>query len=370
LKAEGKTLKSLLYAGAFAAAAIFLPGCEPEEPEPLPPDTTLPSITISSPLENKVYESSTISYEGAIQEAHFKSAWYSTDNEQTKNPITEKTWSKQLDFSNGNHNLITYADDSAGNFSRKTIPFSVNRIIQLFIDPFVSPDANGAAYNALTTKAARDAYIQTKLYEDWVNTIPYSINPLWVCGHYAFQLMTNSRYWGEEIKINNGVYYQDRLYNWYKGRNVDSIKFNQGTLIDMGKLGLPMGFLGLVDTSHYNKKSDYPMYWIWKEKGLIDSKGYFGHGMNWVLTGDNIKWEDLNILEPQTDQINVKPGGWNIPKDCDEVTISYYYSTRDEIKGNYLKYVHLAKFRIEDGNPILIWENTDPKYSIKKQRGK
>lgn len=28
----GKTLKNILYAGAFAAATSFLPGCEPEEP--------------------------------------------------------------------------------------------------------------------------------------------------------------------------------------------------------------------------------------------------------------------------------------------------------------------------------------------------
>jgi hypothetical protein len=53
-------------------------------------------------------------------------------------------------------------------------------------------------------------------------------------------------------------------------------------------------------------------------------------------------------------RLNVQIGGWNIPENCDKVDVSYYYSTKDKIKGNYLKYVRLLEFRIENGTPILI----------------
>jgi hypothetical protein len=121
LKADGKTLKSLLYAGAFALGAIFLPGCEPKDKIP-------PKITISSPLEQKVYDSNTIPFQWTIDEENFNSAWYSIDNEKTKNSIGQ-SGSKNLDLVNGSYNLIAYADDNSDNFSKENVSFSVNKII-------------------------------------------------------------------------------------------------------------------------------------------------------------------------------------------------------------------------------------------------
>jgi hypothetical protein len=344
----GKTLKNILYAGAFVMGACLLPGCEkPEEPPVEPPitsDTKPPIIRVKSPLGD--YDSNTIPFEWTIEEANFKDAWYSLDTELTKKSIGQ-SGKKEFRLNKGNYKLTIFAEDNYNNSSKKEINFYITRAITMIINPFISTDANGAAYNALKTKAERDAYILGKLKEDWVNTIPPSLVPLWVCGHYAEQLMVNSCNLGDSIKMDDAPnhYY---LYNGYKGEDVTSIKNNGGTLHSEGDLGLPMGIVILTDISH--------------------SEPYFGHGMNWVSTGDNLtNWKDIDFIEPQTDAINVQPGGWNIPNYCDEVIIDYEYSVKDD-RGNYLRYVPLVKFKIENGNPILIWENTDPDFVIKKQR--
>jgi len=305
-------------------------------------DTTPPKIKKISPLEGKVYNSYIIPFQWVIEDENFKSAWYSLDNAQTKLPI-EQFGFKNLDLINGTYKLIIFADDRYNHASRDSINFSVNA--GMLIDPFTSPDANGATYNTLTTRAERDAYIQAKLNEDWVNTIPPSLNiPLWVCGHYAMQLNTNSRDWGEGVLIDNTSFGEDLLYNGYKGRNVDSIKINGGTLVDMGYLGLPMGIVILSDKTH--SPPDEP----------------FGHAMNWVLTGyDLTKLEHYTIIDPQNDMINVQP-----PHNCDEVRIDYEYVTENK----FLEYITLVKFRIENGIPSLIWKNDDPNLNLITQRGK
>jgi len=240
---------------------------------------------------------------------------------------------------------------------------------RITIDLIRSTSPYGAKYNSQKDKAGRDNIIQTGLDGDWVNIIPPSLNPLWVCGHYAEQLMTNSQYWGKDIRLDDDYfnYFDDRLYNWYMGKNIDSIKINQGTLADMGKLGIPMGIATIIDTT-YDGKGSYPIDGIWKRKNLMDSKGYFGHAINWVLTGKDIKnWKDITFIEPQEDKINIPIGGWNIPRDCDEVTLNYYYPYMEGGR-NYLRWVSLAKFRIKDGTPILTWENKDPHYRFITQR--
>lgn len=234
---------------------------------------------------------------------------------------------------------------------------------KVLINPFISIDNNGTEYNLLGTKTERIAFIQAKLYDDWVNTIPYTIDPLWVCGHYADQLTFNCHDWGEEIRLRDLYfnYYDDRLFNWYRGRNVDSIKINSGTLVDMGKYGIPMGTVTLVDTSHFKKGQEYDE-WYWK--GIKSGKGYFGHAMTWVVTGNDLtKWSDITFIEPQTDEVDVAIGHWDIPINCDEVAINYYY-THIENGRKYLRWANLVKFTIKNGVPVLISVNNDPGYSI------
>ncbi|MBN1118227.1 MAG: hypothetical protein JXA77_13545 [Bacteroidales bacterium] len=337
-KGLANILRSTVIAGSMALPAIF-GGCEKDE------DITPPKIIFVSPTKGITYYSYEIPINWHIADDNFKSAWYSIDNGSRIS--IPKSGSKEGYFENGYHKIVIGAEDLYLNSSKDSVIFYVNA--GMLIYPFTSPDANGAAYNVLTTKTERDAYIQQKLDEDWTNEIPYTINPLWVCGHYAMQLNTNSRYWGEGVRTKNVSFGTDLLYNGYKGRNIDSIKINNGTLVDMGDLGLPMGIFGLSDVTHSPPNEPY------------------GHAMNWILTGDDLtKWEDYTIIEPQNDMINLQPGEGNIPYNCDEVTIDYEYVT----KNNFLEYVTLVKFKIENGNPILVEINEDPKYNIIKHRQK
>ena len=131
------------------AAAVSLPliagvyGCEkPDDPIINPTkDTTPPKITINSPTEYSVYGTDTISYEGSIVEPNLKNAWYSTDNEQTKIPITGKSWKKNLILPAGDNHLITYADDSAGNYTKEIVNFSILKPIKKpVVNPFIQPN--------------------------------------------------------------------------------------------------------------------------------------------------------------------------------------------------------------------------------------
>lgn len=91
--------RRIILFSAIILSLVFA-GCKKQN-EPIiepPKDTTPPEITISSPLEQKVYDSNTIPFGWAIEESNFKSAWYSTDNEKTKVPI-EKSGTKSLEVS-------------------------------------------------------------------------------------------------------------------------------------------------------------------------------------------------------------------------------------------------------------------------------
>lgn len=252
----------------------------------------------------------------------------------------------------GPYQLELELKNAEGGLEKKTLQGNIIKDTRTVINPFVSPDLNGAEYNSLTTKTDRDSFIQTKLNQDWVSTITFSTNPPWNCNNFSMQLFVNSTNLGEKIRTPSSDLGKYWLYNNYMGNDPDSIKYNHGTLGDGGEIGAPIIIVSLVDTTHH-----------------IHNSSYFGHGMNAILTGDNLtKWEDWNFIEPQNDQTKLQPGQADIPGDCDEVLIGYLYLVKD--KENYLKYADLVKFRIENGTPILIWENNDPDFNIIKQRGK
>ena len=135
------------------AAVVSLPlllgtyGCEKPEPDPPQPpkDTNPPEITINSPIENKVYDSKTVSYEWLIKDKENKlnksKSWYSLDEELTKNPLTTESGSKALELENGDYNLITYAEDSSKNSTKKRIPFSIYVLPQkILVNEFERPN--------------------------------------------------------------------------------------------------------------------------------------------------------------------------------------------------------------------------------------
>jgi hypothetical protein len=159
------------------------------------------------------------------------------------------------------------------------------------INPFISTNPNGAAYDLLTTKAERNVYVQEKLFEDWADVyhIPPSFPPseTWVCTQYSRQLIIN--FHGVPWLRMDPV--SGTFWNYY-GFDLDSIYYYGGTLKDNGKYGLPV----------------YSVY---------VSGGVTKHAMNAILTGDDItKFEDWCLIEPQRDSINVTPGHLYIPSTC------------------------------------------------------
>ena len=199
-----------------------------------------------------------------------------------------------------------------------------------YVNPFVSTNPNGAAYDALTTKAQRDAYVQEKLFEDWADVyhIPPSFppNPTWDCTEYSNQLLVN--------------FHGFPGATGYSGFDLDSIYYYDGTLKDNGKYGLPV-------------------YWVYVSGGISN------HAMNAILTGNDItKFQDWNFIEPQRDSINVKPGRLYVPETC-YIEIRAPQKNRE---GDQFGIVPITIFNVI--NKIATFEQpyTDPNLKITKNR--
>jgi len=195
-----------------------------------------------------------------------------------------------------------------------------------YVNPFLSTNPNGVAYDALTTKAQRDTYVQEKLFEDWVDVyhIPPSLppNPTWNCTDYARQLMIN--------------FHGFPGATGYSGFDLDSIYYYFGTYKDNGKYGLPMCRVHVP-----------------------------GHAMNAILTGNDVtKFEDWCLIEPQRDSLNVKPGHLYVPETCG---IQIDAIVRDR-EGNQINLVPIAIFNVV--NKIATFEQpwTDPNLKVVKIR--
>ena len=197
---------------------------------------------------------------------------------------------------------------------------------EFVVNPFVSTNSNGAAYDLLTTKAQREAYVQEKLLEDWTNTIKYNPEPLWDCDEVSHQLMTNFHGFPGETR--------------YSGFDLDSIYYYGGTYKDNGKYGLPVYFVAV--------------------------HGTIAHNMNAILTGDDItKFEDWCFIEPQRDAINVKPGQLYMENNC-EIRIRAPAKTRS---GEQLDNVPIISFNVESGVGKVDWINDEnPNSKIIKNR--
>jgi hypothetical protein len=195
------------------------------------------------------------------------------------------------------------------------------------VNPFVSTNENGLEYDGLKTREQRDSLVQAKLNEDWVSGFEGSNNPLWDCTEYASQLAIN--------------FHGFPGLEGYSGENRDSILLYHKTLKDNGKYGLPIYFVTIPNGE--------------------------GHNMNAILTGDDVtKFENWNFVEPQFDQMNVKPGEAYMPMDC-EIEISYFYVNKTD---HILDIFPILKYKITNETPNLIWINEDPNLKIIKEREK
>jgi hypothetical protein len=207
------------------------------------------------------------------------------------------------------------------------------------INMFNSSDTTIAAieYNSLNTKEQRDSLIRARLDQDWTHTIPpEGIHPyFWVCGNFVDQLTTNSHDWGDGVVTTD----EKLLFDGYRGNFPDSIYMCRGTLLDIGKLGLPLWNVSIYD----------PIT-------ILE-----GHGLCAILTGDDLtRWEDWNFIEVQSNTSNVVPGGQTyMPRDCEHVLISYSYITINQHGQKLLCSVMILEFKLKDGIPILTYNVND-----------
>jgi hypothetical protein len=157
-----------------------------------PVDKTPPKIAVASPLENKVYDSDVVHFQGNITDENFSEASYSLNG--VENPGLSQSWSEDKTLANGNYRYIVKAKDKAGNSSADTVDFTVDKHTWKYLaNPFVQPDSTTKPiiWNNYTTSDQRNAYFDDQLYNvDKTNDLTY-IPGEFVCTDFASLLETN-----------------------------------------------------------------------------------------------------------------------------------------------------------------------------------
>lgn len=88
-------------------------------------DTIPPNITIHSPA-NQIYSNETILINATAEDLHLESVWFIHNNETISIP-------SEVNFTEGQHTVIIYANDSAGNINQTNVTFSVDLNPPVFI---------------------------------------------------------------------------------------------------------------------------------------------------------------------------------------------------------------------------------------------
>lgn len=93
-------------------------------------DTIPPVITVVSPVDSMAYGYSNINFEITSNEA-LSNAMFSLDGavNVSLDSITSTDFAKTIAVGNGNHNLVFYAQDLAGNVGESTVNFFVNALV-------------------------------------------------------------------------------------------------------------------------------------------------------------------------------------------------------------------------------------------------
>jgi hypothetical protein len=143
-------------------------------------------------------------------------------------------------------------------------------------------------YGAATNRSQRDALIASRVDGNWLSHFPPSDKPLFNCNNYLIGATV-----GAIVSLGTNLYFTEwsnkdfKLFDWYLGNNLDSIRVHGGTFYGAGSVGLPM--LGL---------------------GTLSSIG--NHGMNAVFSGDDLSVESLNNIDFLYNATNIKSGQYNL----------------------------------------------------------
>jgi hypothetical protein len=241
----------------------------------------------------------------------------------------------------------------AGGLEKTILSGTIGIDTRIKLYPATYTDDPNAIYNSFTSRTDMDNYLLEKLLQNPGNTVPYS-KTKYTCTMYDLQLFIDTeKKFNQNIRTPSTDFGKTWLYNNSTATSIDSIYANGGTWANAGTIEIPILQVTLKDDSH-SPASD-PLR----------------HSMNATLPGRDLStgkyWTNFfnyDFIEPQSDAINVQPGQYLLPRDCDEVRIGQYRVVEDPIYGNYLESVTLATFRIDNGVPTLTYENTDPKYNI------
>jgi hypothetical protein len=205
------------------------------------------------------------------------------------------------------------------------------------------------SYDALTSKAARDAIMPGKVTSDISGKIVASD---WNCNRGAPLFEYDAHNWGKDIYAFGRL-----LYNGYDGEDYALIRLNMGTTKFNATLGIPAG---TVDIQAYAANIQ--------------------HTQVYVLTGDHAKeGNNYNFMETMAPWLktDVKPGQVYIPMNADTVIINYSYIYQTPAHEKNLAVIPVIWLKIVNGqyefvasNPnvkiIFDRETTAPKINVRK----
>ena len=145
--------------------------------------------------------------------------------------------------------------------------------------------------NPDVSRRERVRWVKKMFAIDKTDTISY-VSDYWECENYAEQVFLNFHGW-EGVGVDS-LHVWDFFYNeWRDEDTYIHPKYN----------------------TTMNGRFNLPVYMVSSKLG----NGGGGHGMNVILVGDSaLKYEDWCIIEPQTDDIDIKPGKFSYP-----ITIPY-----------------------------------------------
>jgi hypothetical protein len=178
-------------------------------------------------------------------------------------------------------------------------------------------------WNKLKTKSEREDWVKKMLKIDETDKHPYLTT--YTCYHFTDQLMINFRGFSDaDIQKFLVVYPYVIKYN--------------------GRFNIPLCEVYIKDLT-----------------GKTDA-----HGMTTTITGDNAKvWDDWCNIEPQTDEMNLQPGG-----NAGFPGINTYFSIRGTpiLAGNWA--ISMQTYRMFDINNYVVTFNSgeSPNYLFINQR--
>jgi hypothetical protein len=258
---------------------------------------------------------------------------------------------KSANGTDGAYQLELDFGSTTGGLEKTILSGTIGKDTRIVINPRKYVYDATAPFNFFTEKSDKDNIILAGVNAEPV--VPYS-STNYDCANYAMQLIANTLKSGQKILAPDPWCGDVWLYNNSTATDIPTIYANGGTQANMGTVKAPILWVSVSDKTHI---INYP-----------------GHFMCASLTGSDLSTGDLltnfynyNIISPEDKKTNVMSGWYSLPLSCDKVTFSYP-CVIEKADGNSIILVPLASFSLDNGNPTLLWENTDSiTYNIVKQ---